>query len=169
MDRLQDGAWVPRAVGTDVDLLVRDVVGDLALPAGRVEVDVPAGLRWTVDGPWLERIVVNLVSNGVRHTAPDDIVWVRVRVVDDLLQVVVEDDGPGIAAEDLARILSAYERLDDATPGSGLGLAIVTRFTALLGGKLTVDERPGGGARFTVSIPEGPGGTGATDGTATVR
>lgn len=153
MDRLEAGDWTARPVDTDIDALIRDLVHDLDLPAARVTVDVPEGLRCTVDAPWLERIVVNLITNGVRHTPADAHVWVRARDRGDALVFVVEDDGPGIAVEDRDRVLVAFERSGATTPGSGLGLAIVSRFTALLGGELTVDDRPGGGARFTVEIP----------------
>lgn len=173
LDRLAGGTWAPRPVDTDVATLVAEVVADLDLPEGRVRIDVAEDLRCTVDGPWLERIIVNLVANGVRHTPAEATVWVRIGVADGRLTLVVEDDGPGIPPEDRSRILSAYERADARTPGSGLGLAIVSRFTALLGGELSVGERPGGGARFTVEVPvggtTGDGATETDDGGTTVR
>lgn len=79
------------------------------------------------------------------------------------LVLVVEDDGPGIPEEQRDRVLRAFERAGSRAEGSGLGLSIVSRFTSLLGGDLTVGERPGGGARFTVDVPvtttEGDGAT----------
>lgn len=154
LDRLQAGTWAPRPADTAVDVLVHELVDELDLPARRVSVDVPTGLRCGVDAPWLERIVVNLVANGVRHTPSSATVWVRARLVAaDRLVLVVEDDGPGIPEEERDRILEAFERAGSKTEGSGLGLSIVSRFTSLLGGDLTVGERPGGGARFTVGVP----------------
>lgn len=128
---------------------------------------MPAGLRCAVDAPWLERIVVNLVANGVRHTPPSATVWVRAELVaGDRLVLVVEDDGPGIPAGERARVLEAFERAGSRAEGTGLGLSIVSRFTTLLGGDLTVGERPGGGARFTVDVPVA---TVEDEGAATVR
>lgn len=164
LDRLQAGDWRPRPVPTDVDALVRELVAELDLPPGRVAVDIPPGLACEVDAPWLERIIVNLVSNGVRHTPASAVVTVRARLEGGRLVLVVEDDGPGIPASERERILLAFERGDDTGPGSGLGMSIVARFTSLLRGELEVGERPGGGARFTVRIP-----TTETDGAATVR
>jgi len=72
-------------------------------------------------------------------------------------QLVVDDDGPGIAPADRAVVFDRFTRLDEArsrdTGGAGLGLAIVADIVADHGGTITIDESPLGGASFRVSIP----------------
>ena len=69
------------------------------------------------------------------------------------LILVVEDDGPGIAEENRAKVLERGVRTDEKVPGHGLGLAMVHDTVDLYGGKLMVDAAPLGGARFTLRLP----------------
>jgi two-component system sensor histidine kinase PhoQ len=69
------------------------------------------------------------------------------------LQLMVEDDGPGIAEGDRARVLERGGRADEATPGYGLGLAMVHDTVALYGGSLRIDSSNLGGARFELALP----------------
>jgi two-component system sensor histidine kinase PhoQ len=69
------------------------------------------------------------------------------------LILVVEDDGPGIAEENRAKVLERGVRTDEKVPGHGLGLAMVHDTVDLYGGKLMVDAAPLGGARFSLRLP----------------
>jgi two-component system sensor histidine kinase PhoQ len=69
------------------------------------------------------------------------------------LTLVVEDDGPGIAEENRAKVLERGVRTDESVPGHGLGLAMVHDTVDLYGGKLVVDASPLGGARFSLQLP----------------
>ncbi len=69
------------------------------------------------------------------------------------LSLVVEDDGPGISAEDRARVLQRGVRADENVPGHGLGLAMVRDTVELYGGQLTLDGSPLGGARVSLYLP----------------
>jgi two-component system sensor histidine kinase PhoQ len=69
------------------------------------------------------------------------------------LCVVVEDDGPGISAEDRARIGQRGVRTDESVPGHGIGLAMVQDAVEMYGGALVIDESPLGGARFSLRLP----------------
>ena len=67
----------------------------------------------------------------------------------------VDDSGPGIANEQKAQIFEPFVRVNGAgnVPGTGIGLALVAQFAALQGGRAWVEDRPGGGASFRVSLP----------------
>ena len=67
--------------------------------------------------------------------------------------MTVEDDGPGIAQEDRARVFGRGVRADEKVQGYGLGLAIVHDTVELYGGKLTLDRSDLGGARICVYLP----------------
>jgi two-component system, OmpR family, sensor histidine kinase PhoQ len=69
------------------------------------------------------------------------------------LALAVEDDGPGIAEENRAKVLERGVRTDEKVPGHGLGLAMVHETVDLYGGKLMVDASPLGGARFSLRLP----------------
>jgi signal transduction histidine kinase len=73
-----------------------------------------------------------------------------------VLAVTVIDNGPGIPAEDLGRVFERFYRVDKSRGrpgGTGLGLAIVKHLADLHGGSVTVENEPGGGARFEVRLP----------------
>jgi two-component system phosphate regulon sensor histidine kinase PhoR len=81
-------------------------------------------------------------------------------------RVEVADNGPGIAAEHLPRIFERFYRVDKARSrelgGTGLGLSIVRHLAESMGASVTVESEPGKGSRFTVSLPAGSGGRGAS-------
>jgi two-component system sensor histidine kinase PhoQ len=77
------------------------------------------------------------------------------------LMLTVEDDGPGIAEENRAKVLERGVRTDEKVPGHGLGLAMVHDTVDLYGGRLTVDASPLGGARFSLRLPGRKLGQGA--------
>jgi signal transduction histidine kinase len=69
------------------------------------------------------------------------------------LNLVIEDDGPGISEEDRRRIGQRGVRTDENVPGHGIGLSMVHETVEMYGGSLTVDASPLGGARFSVRLP----------------
>lgn len=109
----------------------------------------------------LRQLVTNLVENALRHASARPGA-VRVRVVrqapDALL--AVEDDGPGLPEEALRRVFDRFYRLDRArgraSGGAGLGLAIVRHVAEVHGGHVRAENRPEGGARFTLLLPAEP-------------
>ena len=135
----------------DVALVVDDLRGDIEL---RVE-----GERLEVPGvPHLcKRAVLNLVTNAVRYAKSQ--VVVRCQRAGAWVQVVVDDDGPGIPAEARAQVLQPFFRVDASrtadSGGFGLGLAIVRRIMAVHEGWVEVGESEWGGARFTLALPVG--------------
>ncbi len=101
-----------------------------------------------------EQIVVNLVSNAIRHGPANRPVEVRVQRVDGEVRVSVRDHGEGIAPELRGRIFEPFERLtQDAAGGSGLGLPVARRLADLLGGRLVLDSTPGEGVTFVLALP----------------
>ena len=102
----------------------------------------------------LRQLVVILVDNAVRHVPSGGHVTVRVRADASLATLVVEDDGPGIKAEDLPRVFDRFYRAAGAPGGgTGLGLAIASWIVERHEGRIEAANRPGGGAVFTVRLP----------------
>ena len=104
----------------------------------------PAGLRLAVD---------NLLDNAARHGRPAGHVRVDLHGEGGAVRIVVTDDGPGIPADLRDRMRQRFARGPDVRgPGSGLGLALVDQQAALHGGRLDLDDAPGGGLRATFSL-----------------
>ncbi|HXY30804.1 MAG TPA: HAMP domain-containing sensor histidine kinase, partial [Gemmatimonadaceae bacterium] len=74
-----------------------------------------------------------------------------------LARLAVEDQGPGVAPKERARIWQPFYRLqrdaNSAIAGSGIGLAVVCELVAMHGGRAWVEDAPGGGARFVIEVP----------------
>ena len=102
----------------------------------------------------LKRAISNLIDNAVKygHAA-----HLSVGDTPDSLRIVVEDDGPGIPADDLTRVVEPYVRLETSrsrsTGGVGLGLAVARDAARLHGGELLLENRAEGGLRATLTLP----------------
>lgn len=105
--------------------------------------------------PRLARVIQNLLVNAVRHTPADGSVLIEARHSVDALEVAVADTGEGIAPQDLARVFEPFFRADPARhgAGAGLGLALAKRIVETLGGQISAESEPSGGARFAVTLP----------------
>lgn len=107
----------------------------------------------------LETLIANLLSNANKYTPVNGVIHVDVSRIDDQIRLMVEDNGPGIAAENRERIFERFHRIggdrhDSGEPGCGLGLAIVMNIAQLHHGTISVsDSAFGHGARFTVTFP----------------
>jgi signal transduction histidine kinase len=109
----------------------------------------------------LKQVLFNLVDNGIKYNRAGGSVWVRVDRLDnaagDYWRVVVEDNGVGIAAEDISKLFQPFSQLSNIDPelseGTGLGLALTKRLVELHGGEIHVESELGKGSRFIVLIP----------------
>ena len=100
----------------------------------------------------ISELLSNLLDNALAHTAAGGNVVLRVL---DGGVLEVEDDGPGVPADERELVFSRFYRLSHNTRGSGLGLAIVDAIAKSHGGHCAVADTPGGGATFTIEIPIG--------------
>ena len=142
--------------------LVEETLAVLAPEAERRAVSIRSELDGVLplvfaDGDRLTEILLNLLDNALHHTPPGGSVEVGATIEGAYVRVGVADSGPGIAPADRERIFERFFRADyarsSASGGSGLGLAIVRALVEAHGGTIRADERPGGGARFTFTLP----------------
>ncbi|WP_267393246.1 MULTISPECIES: ATP-binding protein [unclassified Sphingomonas] len=120
----------------------------IAKPLATIEVPALGDFRRTL------QILVNLIGNAVRYSPGGSVVTITAGHIGTMAEVVVADQGKGIAVEDQARIFDKFERVDPTEPGgNGLGLYIARRLSRAMGGELTVESRPGEGAQFTLTLP----------------
>ena len=107
------------------------------------------------DKRFLERVIANIIDNAQRHGRGLKNVIIERHAA--TVTVSFDDAGPGVPEMDRRRIFERFARGAAARhgTGSGLGLALVAEYSALLGGRVVVCDAPEGGARFTLTLPEG--------------
>ena len=134
---------------TDVPALLREASGAVV---GQVEVEVGEGVdTWLLDTTRMRSVLVNLLDNGLR--ASEAPVRLSARRSGRRLVLAVADRGPGVPADDAARIFEPF--VTTRSQGTGLGLAQCRRVVELHGGEISVRDHPEGGAIFEVIIPDG--------------
>jgi heavy metal sensor kinase len=146
--------------------IAREAAGDLEVlveeKQQRLEVDAGDGVTVAADRTTLRQAVINLLDNAIKHS-PDGatIRLVARRVASEALLEVV-DDGPGIAAEHVARIFDRFYRVDSSRTrahrgGAGLGLSIARWAVEANGGRLEVESHVSRGSTFRVVLPAANG------------
>lgn len=164
--RLDAGQEQADASPCDLEPLLAGVVSDIEQVSSTKRQQVhlmvaPAVARITTDVAKLHDIVRNLVENAVNYTPEDGSITIEAAGTGGAVVITVSDTGPGVPASDLTRVFERFYRVDKsrARPGgTGLGLAIVKHLVQVLGGSITVANRPEGGAVFTLTLPQAPSG-----------
>ena len=162
LSRLESGSSILELIPIDVRQPVRESVRSLQPVADAKEIvvrtelpDHPVGVEGEEEA--LRQAVTNLLDNAIKYSAGGRQVIVRVLEEPNLAVIEVEDQGPGIEARHRDRLFERFYRVDKARSrelgGTGLGLAIVKHTALALGGKVSVDSRPGRGSTFRIHLP----------------
>ena len=101
----------------------------------------------------LEDMLGNLIDNAAKWTKSIISITVKTVQSEGIVEILIEDDGPGLPLESRARVFEIGERLDEQAPGSGLGLAIVKDFADLYGGRVWIGDSEFGGAAVYLILP----------------
>ncbi|MFB4271521.1 DUF4118 domain-containing protein [Nonomuraea sp. GTA35] len=156
MSRLQAGVLGLSLQPVALEDVIPRAVDDLGPMRDRVEGNVPFGLpEIQADPALLERVLVNLMANAVRHSPPGHDVLITGSRHDDEVEIRIIDRGPGIPPEEHERVFLPFQRLGDRDNGTGvgLGLALSRGLTEAMGGTLEPEETPGGGLTMTIRMP----------------
>lgn len=145
-----DLAGLCRAVASQFDSLAYEKEIDY-------RIKVPHTPPVEVDAEKVQRILLNLLSNAFKFTPHHGSILMAMHQKGEQIELQVQDNGPGIPLEARALIFERFRQLEGGAQrrlgGTGLGLAIVKEFTELHGGLVVVEETPGGGACFRVTLP----------------
>jgi two-component system sensor histidine kinase KdpD len=156
--RLESGRVLAKLDWCDVGDLVQATVRSLEreLSDRTVTIEVADGLPLArLDFILMQQALSNLILNAAVHTPRGTPILVQARREQNDLVLIVADHGPGLPEELLPRIFEKFIRAPDAKAGgSGLGLAIVKGFVEAQGGRITAQNRPGGGAVFAIRVPQ---------------
>ena len=185
--RIREYGAIVRDEATRLNTMVEQVLRFSAIESGRLPLELDAmsargmlaaveielrdsvareGFTWKIEGSdadvradanAIHVALRNLAENALKHAAAGK--WLRfsVQPAEKSVDIVVEDRGPGIPAEDLPRLFEPFYRGADSRRsqrrGSGLGLALVERIVRAHGGTVRAENRHEGGARFVVTLP----------------
>jgi two-component system, OmpR family, osmolarity sensor histidine kinase EnvZ len=148
------GEGTEEPVETDVSLLIEDIAAAMRREGTPVSVAAGAEFVMPVRPNSLRRCLANLIGNARRHGRH---VWLTGVPAADGIDILVDDDGPGVPAADRDRVFRAFVRLDPSrnrsTGGVGLGLTIARDVARSHGGDVKLETSPQGGLRARVHLP----------------
>ena len=129
-----------------------------AATAGAIRIDhgIAPGTWVRADAQRLRQIVLNIASNAIKYNQPGGVVRVNVATPTSThVMLVIEDSGPGMTSDQMARLFQPFERLGRETSsieGTGLGLIIARSLARAIGGRLEVGSRPGEGTSVSIEL-----------------
>lgn len=156
LNQFAHGALTLRRELVRVDEVVRHAVEEVELDGHELQLRL-AEVEARVAPVKVERLVANLVANAAVHTPPATTIEVELDETVDEVSIVVIDHGPGVPPEARAWLFEPFTQgttVPAHRPGTGIGLSLVAAFTELHGGRVWVDDAPGGGAAFHVVLPK---------------
>ncbi len=157
--RIDAGALTVELQASALDGVVSSCLRGVAAEAAQrhvlLDADVDSAAVARFAPAQVERVLLNLLTNALRHTPSDGTIAVRVKPDADSVRVIVEDTGEGLGEEAERRMFERFWRSDPARSqrGAGLGLAIARGLVEAHGGRIWAENRPGGGARVSFTLP----------------
>jgi len=149
------GEGSEQARPTDLVALIRALVAGLGQTGAAVMIALPEECELPLRPDAMHRCLGNLIANARRYGAH---VWVTVVASNALVEVLIDDDGPGIPPADREAVFRPFFRLDPSrnpeTGGTGLGLAIARDVVRVHGGEIALEDSPHGGLRARVRLPK---------------
>ena len=161
LSRLEAGQRPLRLSRFELNRIIREVADSVDSLSGprqiEIEIEVDPDLVVEADADLLRRLYLNLLGNAVKFSPIGGVVRARVTPDGEDWVGTVEDQGPGIPAEDLPRVFERFFRGrqagDQAVDGTGLGLAIGRGIVELHGGRMWAESQPAGGSCFCFTVP----------------
>jgi two-component system sensor histidine kinase SenX3 len=161
LSRLQDADPLTDAAAVDISWAIKSAVDQSQTNADArgIFISLDAEVEANVFGDREQLIMAlhNLIENAINYSPEKTRVIITVRVTEKLVEIVVKDQGIGIAERDQERIFERFYRVDPArsreTGGTGLGLSIVKHVVANHGGDVSVWSQVGEGSTFTLRLP----------------
>ncbi len=144
----------PMVVGDLLGQAAAAVAPTAAMRRCVVQVDTPPGLRVVCDHEVVLRALVNLADNAVRHAPRKSEIQLQARAIEGGVRVGVLDQGRGVPAAVRERIFEPFAQVEGVQGAAGLGLAWCRLVAAAHGGEAWVDDAPGGGAAFYLTLRE---------------
>ncbi len=123
-----------------------------------IHTQCPENLTAMMDTDLMEQAVMNLLDNAIKYSPDKSRIHISVTLVDAAIQIIIQDEGLGIAQKHLPRLFERFYRVDKARSrkmgGTGLGLAIVKHIMQTHGGQVSVESTQGQGSTFILHLPK---------------
>lgn len=172
VSRLTSGSFQLEPEPFDLALMLREVINEFSNAAQRMGVPIRLTTPTSLPGTWdrlaVEQVVDNLVSNALKYGGRTPVeyggrtpVEVSADLGDEHVRIRVHDHGEGISPDDRARVFQRFERAvgqGERRSGFGVGLWVVGQLVDAMKGTIAIADAPGGGALFTVTLPQRAGG-----------
>jgi signal transduction histidine kinase len=160
VSRINSGRFRLEPVPCDLAELLRQIAEDFSAAAQHSGVRLSVAAPGSVTGIWdrlaVEQVVDNLLSNAIKYGGHSP-VELSLRERDESVDIQVRDHGRGVAPEHRSRIFERFERAvghDEYRSGFGVGLWVVGQLVEAMKGRITIEDAPGGGALFIVTLPK---------------
>ncbi len=146
----------------DLNVLVRDIVDEMAHTTERHQIRIEGAIETPVSGDLehIGQVLTNLLSNAIKYSPRADTILVKLQADADTATIGVRDFGIGIAQEKCAHVFDRFFRVSDPEhetfPGLGLGLYISAEIVKRQGGRIWVESRQGAGSTFSFTVPFAP-------------
>jgi two-component system sensor histidine kinase KdpD len=156
MSRLESGFIQPKKDWCDINEVVYDAVKRLEENGlyQKINININPDIPFfKLDKGMLEQVIYNLVNNAAVYTPKQTIISITASCHTDVLELLIEDNGPGFPLEEIKNVFDKFYRLKNSKAGgTGLGLSIVKGFTEAMGGNVSLQNMTTGGARFIITI-----------------
>lgn len=156
MSRLETGMLKPKLDWIDIEELIRHVIYQFSdIKTHKIEYyesidDIPL---YKTDSGILEQVLYNLIQNAVLYTPEKSEITIQIHTDTEELEIEIVDNGNGFPEENITHVFDKFYRLPNTKKsGVGLGLSIVKGYVEALNGKIKLENRLAGGAKFTISL-----------------
>lgn len=155
MTRIEAGVLTPNNEIIEISELIEEGLNALGDERAKAQISVsesPRDLFVSADHVLISQVIANLVDNALRHSPKGEPVTIEVSPRDTEVVVIVADHGPGVPPGLMERVFEMFSKDSDSSH-AGIGLAIAKAFVSAHGGRISVENSPFGGARFSFSLP----------------
>ncbi|EHQ25991.1 ATP-binding protein [Mucilaginibacter paludis] len=162
LELLETGRINPILSEFDLVKFAADITEDMQYLAKREQqisyIHSGRGRLVTLNPSLLKNCIINLISNAIKYSGPDSRIEFSTQITGNNLTIIIRDNGIGIPKEDQKHLFEAFFRAHNTgnIPGTGLGLNIVTRYTALMNGKIKFKSQVNKGTTFRITFPVKP-------------
>lgn len=156
MSRLESGFIRPKTDWCDINEMIYDLIKRIEEIYVHQKINIsidPELPLFKLDKGILEQVVYNLLNNACQYIPGDSLIEITANCYSDVLEIAIADNGNGFPPNEINKVFDKFYRIKNSKAGgTGLGLSIVKGFTEALGGKVNLENRKEGGAKFTIQI-----------------